>query len=467
MREIPQEPWSMLCDDFRDVEIEQHIKAGNELRRRLGRKDAVAMLGIGALREYRDVQSGDPNKPLTGFAAILQSLKRPEEIETLRRIYGPAFIVLAAYSPRARRVQDLARRIAESRYSNQAGQFVSKAETLVATDEAEVGVPSGQNVRDSFSLADAIVNVGNVQSLETAINRFIELLFGNTLNTPTRDEQGMYFAHAAAYRSASLARQVGAAICRRDGSVISVGSNEVAKAGGGQYWCDDDPDGRDFRIGYDSSDRMRETLLGDVLDRLKEGGWLAADRSAVATKELVVEALRGTDHPIMKGAQFTSTIDYVRAVHAEMAAITDAVRHGVPTIGSEMFTTTFLCHDCAKHIAAAGIQRVVYIEPYPKSLVGEMYPDSIVVDTDIECSGKVRIDPFVGIGPKRYQDFFALGRRKRKNKDGTVAAWRRADAVPALPDYMPSVVARLTAEEEAVKQFENHLRARVNPTENR
>jgi hypothetical protein len=30
----------------------------------------------------------------------------------------------------------------------------------------------------------------------------------------------------------------------------------------------------------------------------------------------------------MKGAQFTSTIDFVRAVHAEMAAITDAARHG-------------------------------------------------------------------------------------------------------------------------------------------
>ena len=228
----------------------------------------------------------------------------------------------------------------------------------------------------------------------------------------------MYFAHAAAYRSASLARQVGAAICRRDGSVISVGSNEVAKAGGGQYWCDDDPDGRDFRIGYDSSDRMRETLLGDVLDRLKEGGWLAADRSAVTTKELVVEALRGTDHPIMKGAQFTSTIDYVRAVHAEMAAITDAVRHGVPTISSEMFTTTFPCHDCAKHIAAAGIQRVVYIEPYPKSLVGEMYPDSIVVDTDIECSGKVRMTRLSASGQNDIKIFLRSADARGRIKMG-------------------------------------------------
>lgn len=244
-------------------------------------------------------------------------------------------------------------------------------------------------MRHSFALADVIVNAGDAQSLEAAITRFIDLLFGNRLHTPNRDEQGMYIAHAAALRSASLARQVGVAICRRDGSVVSIGCNEVPRTGGGQYWCGDEPDGRDFRIGYDSSDRMRETLLGDILDRLKSKNWLSAEKSTIATKDLVVEALRGGERPIMKGAQFTATVDYVRAVHAEMAAISDAVRHGVSTVGCELFTTTFPCHDCAKHILAAGIQRVVYVEPYPKSLVGELYPDSIQIDSDADCPGRV------------------------------------------------------------------------------
>ncbi|MDN3612645.1 hypothetical protein QWZ16_23945 [Vibrio ostreicida] len=26
----------------------------------------------------------------------------------------------------------------------------------------------------------------------------------------------------------------------------------------------------------------------------------------------------------------------------------------------------FPCHNCAKHIVASGIKRVVYVEPYPK-----------------------------------------------------------------------------------------------------
>ena len=125
MREIPVEPWSRLKDGPRDEEIEEHIKAGNKLRSATGRNDAVAMLGVGALREYREMTTGDPTRSIPAFAAIFHSLKRPEEIESLRRVYGPAFFVLAAYSPRGRRVQDLARRIAESRYSNQTGEFVS------------------------------------------------------------------------------------------------------------------------------------------------------------------------------------------------------------------------------------------------------------------------------------------------------------------------------------------------------
>jgi len=465
MHEIPKEPWSLLKDGPRDEEIEEHIRAGNLLRRALDRKDAVAMLGVGALREYRFLELGDQNKPLAGFAAIFHSLKRPEEIETLRRIYGPAFLVLAAYAPRARRVQDLARRIAESRYSNQTRQFLSKAESLIATDEEEIDDPFGQNVRDSFALADVIVNAGDPQSLDAAITRFIDLLFGNTLHTPSRDEQGMYIAHAAALRSASLARQVGVAICRRDGSVVSIGCNEVPRMGGGQYWCGDDPDGRDFQLGYDSSDRMRETLLGDVLDRLRLSGWLSADKSTLATRDMVVKALREGERPIMKGAQFTATVDYVRAVHAEMAAILDAALHGVSTVGCELFTTTFPCHDCAKHIVAAGIERVVYVEPYPKSLVSELYPDSIQVDSETDCPGKMRIDPFVGIAPRRYAEFFSMQGRKRTEPDGTVAVWRRAKAVPRLPEYLPSVVARLTGEAEAFKRFENELKAKIGITE--
>ena len=287
-----------------------------------------------------------------------------------------------------------------------------------------------------------------------SLSRFIELLFGNTFHTPAKDEQGMFCANGAAFRSASLARQVGAALCRGDGTVIGLGVNEVPKFGGGLYWDDDSFDGRDFRSGYDTSDRMRENLLADILDRLQRNQWLAESKKTTHVTEMVKEVLRDGEQPIMKGAQFTSTIDFVRAVHAEMTVITDAARHGVPTKDCVLYTTTFPCHDCAKHIVAAGIKRVVYLEPYAKSLVGELYSDSIVVDGEGQCGDKVPFEPFVGIAPTRYSDLFALAGRRRKNKDGTVKAWRRSGSLPNIPEYS---VARMAAEQKEFKDFKNEM----------
>lgn len=458
MRDLSGEPWSRLLDGPRDTTIDAHMTAGNALRETLGRNDAMAMLGLLAIREFREQRNGEPTKPLPRFAHILNSLKRPEEVRTLRKIYGPSLVVLAAYAPRPKRLQDLARRIAESRFSNQIGEHLTEAERLLRRDESEIGADHGQNVEETFPIADIVINTTDHSAMVDSVQRAIELLFGNVFITPSVDEQGMYLARAAALRSGSMARQVGAVICRPDGTLVALGMNEVPKAGGGAYWCSDESDGRDFKWGYDTSDRMRENVFGEILHRLREAGWLVPDKAATPIPELVAETLRSGERPIMKGAQFLSTIDYVRAVHAEMAAITDAVRHGVSTAGCTLYTTTFPCHDCAKHIIAAGISRVVYIEPYRKSLVQELYPDSVVVDPADSCSGRVRFEPFVGVAPRRYSDLFGLSSSKRKSKDGSLLQWRRAEANPRLPEYMPSAVARLAAEQDELRVFFGQLR---------
>jgi cytidine deaminase len=63
----------------------------------------------------------------------------------------------------------------------------------------------------------------------------MEILFGHPNRTPTRDEVGMFQAVAAGRRSDELGRQVCAAICASNGSVIVVGTNEVPRAGSGLY----------------------------------------------------------------------------------------------------------------------------------------------------------------------------------------------------------------------------------------
>jgi deoxycytidylate deaminase len=91
--------------------------------------------------------------------------------------------------------------------------------------------------------------------MKAGILRFIEGLFGYPFITPTRDGFGMYHAFAAGLRSSDLGRQVGAAIATADGEILSVGCNDVPAAGGGQYWTGDAIDHRDFRQGFDSSER--------------------------------------------------------------------------------------------------------------------------------------------------------------------------------------------------------------------
>jgi len=477
MHDIPQTPWSQLKDKgpFEEI-VHSHMTAGDKLCKVLKRCDAVALLGVGAIREFRESTTRDAYRSIARFAHILRSLKRPAEVQTLRRIYGPTFFVIAAHAPKAKRLQNVATKIAESHFSNQIGEYMIGAEGLLKRDEAEFGDDFGQNVRDTFPLADIIIDSSDEPSMADSIGRFIELLFGNTFHTPTKDEQGIFCAQAAAMRSASLARQVGAALCREDGTVVGLGTNDVPKFGGGIYWCDDSTDGRDYHRGYDTSDRMRENLLADILERLQKNEWLATARKDVPVTQLVREALReGTpkedvgdgedlqveNPPIMKGAQFTSTIDFIRAVHAEMSAITDAARHGLSTKDCVLYTTTFPCHDCAKHIVATGIKRVVYVEPYSKSLVGELYSDSIGVDTELDCGDKVRFQPFVGIAPKRYAELFSLAGRSRKNNDGTVKAWRRSGSSPQLPEYTPySAVARIVGEQIEFKKFKDEMQKR-------
>jgi deoxycytidylate deaminase len=96
--------------------------------------------------------------------------------------------------------------------------------------------------------------------------------------------------------------------------------------------------------------------------------------------------------------------------------VSSARRGGPSLVGGSLFTTTFPCHNCARHIVAAGIKRVLYIEPYEKSLALELHDDAIVSDTDGDSESRVRFMHFEGVAPRQYQQLFAAkGERK---KDG-------------------------------------------------
>jgi deoxycytidylate deaminase len=120
-------------------------------------------------------------------------------------------------------------------------------------------------------------------------------------------------------------------------------------------------------------------------------------------------------------AQLFDTIDFIRAVHAEASALFSA---GFAARGATLYVTTFPCHECARHIVISGIKRVVYVEPYPKSLVSELFRDSISVDADEQSDQRIQFVPFVGIAPSVYSQLFRLTpSRIRKQKDGKIGKW--------------------------------------------
>jgi deoxycytidylate deaminase len=264
------------------------------------------------------------------------------------------------------------------------------------------------------------------------VTRLVGILFRHPYHTPTLDEYGLFHAKASALRSADLSRQVGAVITTEDGEIIAAGCNEVPKAGGGYVW--EGRDHRDFVIRHDSSARMKHEILEEVFGRLREAGWLRDDLIAIAPSELVGKALFSDEIPVLAGTRITSIIEFGRIVHAEMSAISDAARRGLSVKGATLHCTTFPCHMCARHIIAAGIRRVVYIEPYPKSMAKDLYKGSLDVDDDQEADeDAVEFHPFVGISPRRYIEFFEMPRRK--DERGHIVEWTPATAMPRIKQY--------------------------------
>lgn len=345
-----------LVDAPEDARIKSHMDAGNETCRESGRKDIWALAAIAEINKGRPQESGKP-RVLPRSAHLLFSLKRPEEVATLRKVYGDGFFLVGVFATQKERLEYLLEQNAPKQ----------KALELIKTDSEEAD-PYGQQTRATFHLADVFVQFRN-QAYETELQRFFDLVFSNPYITPTAKEHAMFLAYASSLRSGQLGRQVGAAITTRYGDVLSVGCNDVPRPGGGLYWPDDF-DRRDHVLGFDTNYDQREKLIDQLLEKMAD-----LDRSQ--------------SNEIRRIAQSVLDItEYGRAVHAEMDALLTCGRSGVSAKDATLYTTTFPCHNCTRHMIAAGIERVVYIEPYAKSRAELLHEDAILVEEKARDDGR-------------------------------------------------------------------------------
>lgn len=386
--------------------INSLMTAGNEARRQ-SKDNSVLSLGAAAkIGEGRSTEEPIRRK----FAYIVNSLKHPEEVARLREIYTDGFYLIGVYSDEKRR----------RNYLIDDKRILSERVDFLMDRDADEHLPYGQRTSDTFHLADFFIHTDeNIDKMKKSLWRVLDIMFGDPYKTPTFDEYAMFLAFSASLRSADLSRQVGAVITK-EYEILATGANDCPRYGGGLYWPEYDPEsneisdiqgGRDYKRGEDSNKAEKEKIIDDILDVAVAEG---ANRENLREK--------------MKVSKIQDITEYGRVVHAEMEALLSCARRNIGSKNATVYCTTFPCHNCAKHIIAAGIERVVYVEPYPKSKATEFHSDSITLGFS-ESKDTVHFEPFVGVGPRRFFDLFSmyLGSgypMKRKDEEGHTLNWR-------------------------------------------
>ena len=422
-----------------------YIAYGNQIRSHFDDDAVLASIACAKIVGARiRTNQSDKDKPQRNVYLIHQ-FKRKEEVDLLRSVYGRVFFQVSIYSRRGARVDHLARQFAHAENDSNHNRYRPKAEDIVQIDESEGGAGHGQQVSAIFHDADVIINSDeDHESVRKQIRRFCELLFGSNSISPTRNEYGMFAAKSAALRTLDLSRQVGAAIFTEQGEIISLGSNEVPKGLGGTYWAESGGgfDDRDYVRGRDSNEQMKQERLREILKIID-----IKDPEAVISKKEV------------KKSQFMDVLEYGRIIHAEMSALCDAARLGLALRGATLFCTTFPCHICAKHIIASGISKVVFLEPYPKSMTSDLHADAVLIEGGdrgrYQHYPYVEFNHFHGICPRRYRELFE--RTRRKDEEGNFVQWNLDNiARPIIDLKFPFY---MTLESEVLKHLDTYLRS--------
>ncbi|WP_426359375.1 anti-phage dCTP deaminase [Pseudocolwellia sp. HL-MZ19] len=392
---------------------------GDDLRTNHG-NSILAQLAIRKITILRETRFGGEDssegivKVTKKVAYIIDQVKHPSEIELFKEAYRNNFYLLGLL------------RTENERRSNLKEELMSDAEvgTLIDRDR-KASQPYGQQVEKSLHQSDYFIrNTDVAEKINKSVVRFIKLVHGLNHITPTNDETGVYAAHAASLRSACLSRQVGAAITDDDGNILSSGCNDVPKFGGGLYDSEDDVDKRCFNHGRRChNDKHKEILELEI--------------ESILTKSNITNPSK-LAKDIIENSKAKSLIEYSRAIHAEMDAITALARSSNnSTVGKTLYCTTYPCHICARHIVASGIKRVVYIEPYEKSLATQLHGDAIYHPDNRTEEKKVLFENFEGVSPIRYSKFFSYN-QKRKDSKGEIISYTVLDSGHVDPQHLDS-----------------------------
>ena len=199
--------------------------------------------------------------------------------------------------------------------------------------------------------------------------RYAALILHPGLVTPTTSERGMAVAYTAKLNSGCLSRQVGAAITNKDGSVRSIGWNEVPH---GQVSCSlrtiDGIEKTDqcAICSYSEFELMGVLKYKDgksFIDKLKEdfGGSLTS--IPIKLHGLPFSYCFKSLHNRYEGEKNQV---FTRSLHAEENAIIQMSKYGGEALrDGVIYVTASPCELCSKKLYQIGVRQIVYIDPYP------------------------------------------------------------------------------------------------------
>ena len=223
---------------------------------------------------------------------------------------------------------------------------------------------AGQNVKRCIESSDIHLfnpreESENSNFLKAQLAWYISLMLHPGLIAPTPMERVMQVAYTAKLNSGCLSRQVGAVVTDSNGSIKSVGWNDVAQ---GQTPC---------------SLRSIEGLLYDFDSHIySDYERNDNDIRKVAKEKLNIiktkkSQLEGLNIPYCF-KDLKNKVDgeknqvHTRSLHAEENAFLQLAKYGSCGIeGGKLYTTASPCELCAKKAYQLGIKEIIFIDPYP------------------------------------------------------------------------------------------------------
>lgn len=272
---------------------------------------------------------------------IVRSIRNKGEVDTLREVFDNFYLFAIDTETTSREYRVLQDKTSDREYENP--EYFEIDDARDAGKESKEPY-SGQQVRECVKQADIIItNNQTPEELKKMVNSY-NFLITNPKKMEANDENKfMLDAIKVSKMSKCLKRGVGAILVDQEtGKCLGKGFNSAPQD---KNLC--------FDLGKCQRDEMR----------------LCANSKCNKKLQMIMDKCWCCERPVpkMQKQALEKNIDLCIAVHAEERAIFNAFKSGnyQDTNKYTLYSTTFPCQICARTIAEVGIDKLVYIDPYP------------------------------------------------------------------------------------------------------